>query len=75
MQESEAEIVRLLYKRITNDKLEPEEEELLNKWVDVSPYNRRVCEEVTDNLLLEKEIRHLAAQDRRTLWKQIMEKI
>jgi hypothetical protein len=71
MKELETEIVRILYKSITNQTIEPEEQQLLSKWVAISPHNQMVCEEVNDSVLLEKEVRMMLSEDTGALWKQI----
>jgi hypothetical protein len=71
MKDLEVEIVRILYKSITNQTIEPGEQQLLSNWTAISPYNQMVCEELNDNDLLEKEVKMMLSEDTDALWKQI----
>jgi hypothetical protein len=71
MQEMQDDIVRILYKLVNDISLEPEEQQALDHWLNKSPHNNTVREEIMDDHAFDKEIRHLVAEDRNHLWNKI----
>jgi transmembrane sensor len=71
MQEQHDKIVRLLLKSVNNEPLTPEEESQLNDWINQSPHNRKVFEDVSNAPLLEKEVKALIGYDEQKLWRRI----
>jgi transmembrane sensor len=64
-------IVALLYKVVKGEFLNYEEQDELNEWIASSPHNKAVYDEVTNPILLEKEITALSSYNKRATWKKI----
>jgi hypothetical protein len=66
-------IIALLYKLLIHDELTIGEEDELGIWVEKSPYNRVLFDEVTDFRLMEREFRTLVGCNKKATWSKIRE--
>lgn len=64
-------IVALLYKVVKGEDLSNAEQDELDEWIAKSPHNRSVYDEVTNPVLVEKELKRISAYDKNTTWKKI----